>query len=197
MNRLCLLVIVTTFVTLLLGSVAHANDPLLSGYGGPGNGEQALLGSQLVNGRSGGGGGPSGGATSGHTSLRATAPKAATPQQPAQASAPAAKATPTLSTRPAQHPRHKHHVTATKARHHTAAASPSHPAAAPPAVTNSALPTPVAYPTRASSASALPLSLGDLLVAALALAALALLAVGLRRIAGGGPPNSGKAQAAL
>jgi hypothetical protein len=41
-------------------SAAHAG-PLLSGYGGPGQGNQAILGSTLI----GGGGGPSGGGGSG------------------------------------------------------------------------------------------------------------------------------------
>ncbi|HWX96585.1 MAG TPA: hypothetical protein VNZ01_07000 [Solirubrobacteraceae bacterium] len=36
-------------------------SPLLSGYGGPGQGTQAILGSTLLNGPSGGGGSPGGG----------------------------------------------------------------------------------------------------------------------------------------
>jgi hypothetical protein len=43
-------------------SASAAANPLLSGYGGPGQGSQAILGSALVNGPRGGGGG-SGGAT--------------------------------------------------------------------------------------------------------------------------------------
>jgi hypothetical protein len=39
-------------------------SPLLSGYGGPGQGNQALLGSALINGPKGGGGGSSGSTTS-------------------------------------------------------------------------------------------------------------------------------------
>ncbi|HYM54286.1 MAG TPA: hypothetical protein VES97_02905 [Solirubrobacteraceae bacterium] len=61
----------TTAVTLLalalpgaLPAAAGAN-PLLSGYGGPGQGNQAILGSALLNGPSGGGGsGGGGGVTS-------------------------------------------------------------------------------------------------------------------------------------
>jgi hypothetical protein len=44
--------------------VAEAN-PLLSGYGGPGEGSQALLGSALLNGPSGGGGSAGGGSAGG------------------------------------------------------------------------------------------------------------------------------------
>jgi hypothetical protein len=55
-----------TFLAVLLSSApssAFAN-PLLSGYGGPGEGNQAILGSTLVGG-SGGGGGSAGGASGG------------------------------------------------------------------------------------------------------------------------------------
>lgn len=44
------------------GVAAAASSPLLSGYGGPGQGNQAILGATLLNGPSGGGG--SGGAGS-------------------------------------------------------------------------------------------------------------------------------------
>ena len=42
-----------------------AANPLLSGYGGPGQGSQAILGSAIVGGGSGAGGGGGGGSTSG------------------------------------------------------------------------------------------------------------------------------------
>ena len=44
-------------------STAASAGSLLSGYGGPGQGSQAILGSTLVNGRSGGGGGSTSGGT--------------------------------------------------------------------------------------------------------------------------------------
>ena len=44
-------------------TVALAGSPLLSGYGGPGTGEQAILGSTLVGGPGGGSG--SGGSSAG------------------------------------------------------------------------------------------------------------------------------------
>lgn len=49
----------------LAPSLAFAGSPLLSGYGGPGAGEQAILGSTLLGGQGGGSGsgGPSGGST--------------------------------------------------------------------------------------------------------------------------------------
>jgi len=57
---------------------ASAAGPLLSGYGGPGQGNQAILGSAVVNGGSGGsskgsGGGGSGSSSSGSSSLSAAA----------------------------------------------------------------------------------------------------------------------------
>lgn len=50
----------TLVLLVALPAVAQAS-PLLSGYGGPGQGSQAILGAALVNGPSGGGGGSRGG----------------------------------------------------------------------------------------------------------------------------------------
>jgi len=59
---------ITAIVALLsLGGIAPTAAPassLLSGYGGPGQGSQAIIGSTLVNGRSGGGGSSASPATS-------------------------------------------------------------------------------------------------------------------------------------
>jgi hypothetical protein len=72
-------VLPATFALLLLAvPPARAEDPLLSGYAGPGGGDQAVLGSQLIGagGKGGGGGGPSSGAGSaaGSRSLQAPPP---------------------------------------------------------------------------------------------------------------------------
>jgi hypothetical protein len=71
-------VLPATFALLLLAvPPARAEDPLLSGYAGPGGGDQAVLGSQLIGGAGkGGGGGPSSGAGSaaGSRSLQAPPP---------------------------------------------------------------------------------------------------------------------------
>jgi hypothetical protein len=56
----------TIALLLALSAALPASAPassLLSGYGGPGQGNQAILGSGLVNGPSGGGGGPAAGAS--------------------------------------------------------------------------------------------------------------------------------------
>jgi hypothetical protein len=53
----------------LAPATALAGSPLLSGYGGPGAGEQAILGSTLVGGSGGGAGGSSGSGGSGGANL--------------------------------------------------------------------------------------------------------------------------------
>jgi hypothetical protein len=54
--------------------VAAPASPLLSGYGGPGQGNQAILGSALLNGSRGGGGGAAGGGGGGGLAASASAP---------------------------------------------------------------------------------------------------------------------------
>jgi hypothetical protein len=49
----------------LVASVSARANPILSGYGGPGQGNQAILGSALLNGPAGGGGGAAGGGSEG------------------------------------------------------------------------------------------------------------------------------------
>ncbi len=93
-------------VALSLSAPASAPaNSLLSGYGGPGQGNQAILGSALVNGPSGGGGGASGSA--GAATL-ASAPQAGA-LPPASGGAPAAaRRAAAGSTRTAAHKRHAH-----------------------------------------------------------------------------------------
>jgi hypothetical protein len=64
------ILVLATLIAALTVPAASAS-PLLSGYGGPGQGNQVILGSALLNGRSGGGGpgGSSGGGTSGGEDL--------------------------------------------------------------------------------------------------------------------------------
>lgn len=56
------LTLVGLVVSALAATAAAAANPLLSGYGGPGEGNQAILGSALLGGPTGGGGSTSGGA---------------------------------------------------------------------------------------------------------------------------------------
>jgi len=55
-------IVTAVFLAGVIAPAATAN-PLLSGYSGPGQGSQAILGSALLNTPAGGGGGPSAGAT--------------------------------------------------------------------------------------------------------------------------------------
>jgi hypothetical protein len=76
MRRQCLTITATLLVAAVLGvAPAFAGaGPLLSGYGGPGQGNQAILGSAVVNGSSGGGsaGSSSRGSSAGGSSLAAS-----------------------------------------------------------------------------------------------------------------------------
>jgi hypothetical protein len=62
MNRHIKLIPIVGFsvAALIVPSASAVANPLLSGYGGPGQGSQAILGSALVNGGGGGGGGAAG-----------------------------------------------------------------------------------------------------------------------------------------
>jgi hypothetical protein len=84
----------TLALVFLAASPAGAEDPLLSGYAGPGGGDQAVLGSQLI----GGGGGKSGGSGgSGSGKAATTRSLQAAPATSASASAPVASGTPSSS----------------------------------------------------------------------------------------------------
>jgi hypothetical protein len=79
MRRQRLTITATLLVAAMPGvapAIASAG-PLLSGYGGPGQGNQAILGSAVVNNRSGGGGSGSGGSGSGRSSPGASSGGAA------------------------------------------------------------------------------------------------------------------------
>jgi hypothetical protein len=136
---------------------AGASSTLLSGYGGPGQGNQAIIGSSLVGGRGGGNGGGSGGGGSA-TSVPSSSSSIAVPQ--------------TQSVRPttsAPAPRPKRH---TAARHATAvrSAGPAAKAATPKlAVT--------ALSADRGGGKALGLSGADVAYIVLAFAALALTAL--------------------
>jgi hypothetical protein len=69
----------TAALLALAAPSAVAAGPLLSGYGGPGQGDQAILGSTLIGASSGGGGNGAGAATDAGSALpaRQSAPRAA------------------------------------------------------------------------------------------------------------------------
>ena len=178
----------TPFVTALLVSAlvlpvgARAADPLLSGYAGPGDGEQVVLGATVVGKGSGGGSSGGGGTTvqPRDQGLRATT-TAATPS-----TGDSGRATSTLTRKPqrknpsSSSSQQKADDTTTPATTSTAAA----PLPGAPAV--------VAYPTKAGEVSGLPISAGGVLLVVLGLAALFLAGLGLRRLVkppSGRPPS--------
>src|SRR3954453_23598871 len=186
--------ILSTFVILLLAPSSQAADPLLSGYGGPGGGEQVVLGSTLVGaGKGGGGSGSSGGSAS----LRASAaPVAATPAQGSTAST--APASPNVTRKPAgRSPAHRAARHAKPGATHPAAKSPSStPRTTATAAAPGAPPVRV-YPSRASDAGGLPLSTTDVLLGLLALVALVLVGAGLRQVGDPGADTRATPQAML
>jgi hypothetical protein len=163
--------------TLVLGAVvllpasSHAADPLLSGYGGPGGGEQVVLGSTMVGGGGNGGDGSS-------PSVGATDPS----QQSLQAPTSTAVTTMRASGTPRGSATHKPHRSAPSSSGAGSATSPN-TAAQPAKTARPGAPAVRAYPSRASDAGGLPLSIADVLLGLAALAALVLTGLGLRRLA--------------
>src|SRR3954465_2067117 len=122
MKRLATLTAVLLSVLALpIAARAAGDDPLLSGYGGPGSGDQAVLGGGTIGaGGKGGGSGSSGGGAGG--SLRAATPGG----PPAPAPAPSPSHSPSPSS-PGSSPA-KHHKTPKRPRTHasTPAATTQH-----------------------------------------------------------------------
>jgi hypothetical protein len=172
--------LIFTVALVALPGVASASDPLLSGYGGPGGGEQAVLGAETLGGGSGGSGGSgSGGNGSGtgaaatpNESLRATAPAVAQQAAPTTAA-------PKRSTKPHRDGAKKGSGGTVSETAKGAAATPA--AAAAPAV--------VSYPSRSTEGGGSPLSGGAVLAVLLALAAVVLIGLGLRRLSSGAPTS--------
>lgn len=151
-------------VVVALAAPAASASPLLSGYGGPGQGNQAILGSALLNG-GGTGGGSSGGSGSAQRSGSGSL---------AVASQPASSSRPTIS---GQRPRHG--APASSSRQQGAAGGPA----------QSALPPSLAYDRAERTGSSSPsgsgtlgLSAADFLYGALVLVGLLLAGVVTRRL---------------
>jgi hypothetical protein len=164
------IVLLTALATVLaLPAPSLAKDPLLSGYAGPGGGEQVLLGGRLL----GGGGGSGGSGTAATTTGTASATQGSLRAPAASGGTPTSSAPTTSSS-------------GGKTRGKGAQASGGE---ARKAKGSTAAPRPIAYPTRAEDAGGFPLSAGELLVGVLALAGIAGMAAWLRRTAthGGGP----------
>jgi hypothetical protein len=166
-------------------AMAAGDDPLLSGYGGPGSGDQAVLGGGLV----GGGGGASGSyGAGGSGSLRAVTPNAPASTATQSSGAGDSGTTASPSATPGRHTSSgsgRHHGTKHQDATAPTAPAPSSTASTPTAATATTdLPRLSTVPASAerSSAGGLPLSTSDLLLALVVALAIAALAVATRRL---------------
>jgi hypothetical protein len=175
MNRRPTLLIALVFA-LTPAVPAHAADPLLSGYAGPGSGEQVVLGGATLGGGSGGKG--SGGAG---PSLRTPAPAALASNSAGTAAD--TSATTGHKTRATSSSKRKHAMSTS--RHTSSTSTTAAPAGAPRVV---------AYPTHAGAVEGLPLSIGEALLAIAGLALLVLAGLGLRRLSDRTDPPSSPPQ---
>jgi hypothetical protein len=180
-------------VCVLLPGAALAGSPLLSGYAGPGSGEQAVLGGGVVGGSSGGGGGNSGGGASGATanqSLAATpsanAPSADTGSASGGSSSRSGSA---LSSRPHRKKSSSHTSSSKKPSTGSTSSSTSTTT-----TTRTGAPAVTAYRNSSGQVGSFPLSAGGVVIALLALIAIVLAALGLRMVGrdgdDDGPPIS-------
>jgi hypothetical protein len=164
--------VLTLALVALVPSAADAN-PLLSGYGGPGQGDQAIIGAALVNGPGQGGssGGGGGEAPTGAVNLEA----------------PSASTTPSSSSSTANGHR------AAGAHRHRSGAAQTRRSASPAASSQAATSTTALPPasTEASSGGTLGLSGSDLLYVLLAIGGLVVAAVATRQLAGRPQPEGG------
>ncbi|HWH92304.1 MAG TPA: hypothetical protein VNT03_00455 [Baekduia sp.] len=158
--------------TLALPHPARASDPLLSGYAGPGSGEQVVLGGATVGaGKGGGGGDGSGGAgATANQSLRAATPADSAGSSSDNSATGTRKQRRTTSSSSKQ----KMNGTSTTAGGSAATTTTAAPSAGAPRV--------VAYPTRAGEVSGLPLSAGGALLGVAGLGLLVLVGLGLGRL---------------
>jgi hypothetical protein len=165
------LILISVLLMLGLPAAASASDPLLSGYAGPGGGEQVVLGAGMVG---GGGGGTSGGGGS----ATATADESLRATTPAAAPAPAPSGTGKLAGTPGKRKNgssaaSQHQKMPKAAEAGSTSATSTAVAGAPPVV---------AYPSRAGAVSRLPISAGGVLALVAAIAVFVLAAMGLRRL---------------
>lgn len=152
---------------------AHAADPLLSGYGGPGAGEQVVLGGSTVGSTKG----SSSTQDPGRASLKADATSAPAPSAPSASSGGSAS---TL-TRTPQRKKPSSSASPPKSddERQDATNRPTTTTATPPGA-----PEVVAYPTRAGAVGGLPVSASAVLLIVLGVAAATFLGLGLRRLSG-------------
>jgi hypothetical protein len=185
-RRLATILIAVSALTLPVAS-AHAADPLLSGYAGPGGGEQVVLGSTtLKKTDKGSSASTSGQDAAADASLKADTSSASTASSPSSGESNGASSTLTRkpqrkkSSSPTSKDRGDDANTTTSGSSTTTTTTP---AALPGA------PEVVAYPTRAGEVSGLPISAPGILLVVIGVAAATLLGLGLRRFSGSDDPQ--------
>jgi hypothetical protein len=167
---------------LLAAPAAQAGDPLLSGYAGPGSGEQVILGGGVVGG-GGGGGSASKSTRTAAQSLSAAAAATANSSTSGSSSNPtriAHRKSGSSSTSSSSKRRSKSGSTTSSSSSTSSSPTSAHSAGAPHVVP---------YPTRAGAVSSFPLSLSGALLVVLGLGLLVLGALGLRRIGSSRPQD--------
>lgn len=185
-----------TLVTLAAAPAARAADPLLSGYAGPGSGEQVVLGGGTVGGGKGGSGGSGGTGASKPTgaaadqSLRATSQAAATSTSTSLSAATSSTSNTQTLTRKPQRKKSSSSSSSSKQKMSGSSSTSSAGSSATTAAAPSGAPKVVAYPTRAGEVGGVPLTLGEGLLAVAVIALLTLLGLGLRRLSGGSDNGS-------
>jgi hypothetical protein len=166
MSRRASLLLTLVAVLALPLPAARAADPLLSGYAGPGSGEQVVLGGATVG---GGGGGTSGGAgTTADQSLRATTSSSTSTASATETSTGASE-----------------HKSSSKPKAGGTSSTSGAATATATATPRPGAPRVVPYPTRAGASSGLPLSAGAVLLGVAGLALLVLVGLGMRRLSSG------------
>jgi len=159
---------IAALLTLTLApAAAHAEDPLLSGYGGPGGGEQVVLGSKLIGGD---GGSRSMRVKAPQRGAATAAPRVSGAAAVAVAAPTAASATGTRARRPHKRPRSSRGASAATRRAPVATPTPARPLA----------PVPVA--AAVATSGGLPLTSKDIVLLAAGLAAAALAGLTAARV---------------
>lgn len=189
MTRRLATILALTSALALCAAPAHAADPLLSGYAGPGGGEQAVLGGGVVKtkttNKSSSGPGSS-------TQQAADAPLNADASGTSGAASTSSGESEGASSTLTRKPQRKKSSSSTSKDAGDDGKTTTTGSAGATSTTATSLPGApevVAYPTRAGEVSGLPLSAAGILLVVLGVAAATLLGLGLRRFSGSDDPH--------
>jgi hypothetical protein len=191
LRRLATILALTPALALPVAS-AHAADPLLSGYAGPGGGEQVVLGSTTVKTtKSSSGSSSASQPNPGDQSLAAATPSASTSSAASDESEGASS---TITRKPQR--KKSSSSTSKDAGDDEQTTTTGSGTTTTTTATQPGAPAVVAYPTRAGEVSGLPVSAAGILLLVLGIAAATLLGLGLRRFSGSDDPHDPQVPAA-